>query len=77
MDTKAGREPATAGQAVTGTQASALDIAGQRTRDLQKRGQSGVTVDFEDELPTRRQASILSSPRRTGLGEFASPDLGA
>ena len=62
MDTKAGREPAAAGQAVTWTEPSALDIGGQRTRDLQKRGQSGVTVDFEDELPTRRQARILSSP---------------
>ena len=65
MDVKACRKPATSGQAATRTKAPALDVGGERTRDLQKGRQCRVAVDFDDELPG-------SSHGRAGIDSTAA-----
>jgi hypothetical protein len=51
MNLQTRREPAAAGEPVPRTQASPLDIGGQRTRDLQKRRKWRVAVDVDHGFP--------------------------
>lgn len=45
MDMKARCQSAASGQGITGAQAPALDVCGQRARDLQKRWKDRASVE--------------------------------
>jgi hypothetical protein len=51
MNVQTLREPATAGEPVPRTQASALNIASERPRDLQKRRKRRLPVDVDNRFP--------------------------
>src|SRR5258708_3671611 len=72
------REPAAAGEPVSRTQASSLDIGGQRTRDLQERRKHRVAVDVDRGFPGTSQHHLHSiEAERTGLIEIPSMALSA
>jgi hypothetical protein len=77
MDTEARGEAAASGQPIAGPQPPALDIGGQRTRDLQKRRESRTAVEIDDELPVASQGQVMILVRDgcTGLIEIANPVL--
>ena len=57
MDAEARRETAAARQPIAGAQATALDLGGQRARDLQKRRPCAFAVDVDGEIPAPAHVS--------------------
>jgi hypothetical protein len=66
METKARREPATSGQAITGAQSSALDVGRERTRNLQEGRQGGAAVEIDHKLPGPGHREQPYSTARSG-----------
>jgi hypothetical protein len=71
MNLETFREPAAAGKPVSRTQASPLNIAGQRARDLQEGRKCRVAVDFDHGFPgSSGHDDLFYRPKRTGLSKI-------